>query len=686
MYVMHIALGGCIAQPPIRYGLTQDTGGHIAYVLGAAAAQARLPGMSRVDILTRLFHAPALGPDHAVPVQQIGPKLRILRLKGPSPGYLAKEALEAELPALSGAFLDLLSLLPRKPDILHCHFADAAELGLAARARFGIPVLYTPHSLAIDKMDCMAAADCQARLDRERRAIAGADAIIASSRDEAERQVAAYDPGSAGRVWRINPGITLPPSTGHARAAQVLQAGLDRPELPFLLAIARPVAKKNLTGLMRAYLSSPALQDAANLVILAGQDGAEPEQRAVRDELARIGAAPGTVAGTVAGKVLLPPSHDAGLVPQLYRLAAAQGGVFVNPALHEPFGLTLIEAARFGLPVVATRNGGPVDILATIGHGLAVDPQSPDAIAEACLRLVGDRGAWDRLSRNALDRHSRYDWTAWAERVWAIARRLMRKTAPLRPMPLPHSVLAFDIDGTLTGCTRSVRAFAQWAEDAPRRRQHVVIATGRSLPEARRVLADWSLPEPAVIIASVGSEIWRANRPGSLAPCADYAAWIGQDWQPDAIRDLLAGMPVAWQARHDQRRWKISLTGSGAEAAQIQTALAEAGLPARVIPSHGRFIDILPQRAGKAGALGFEARRLGLTLDDCVAAGDSGNDACMLAAAGRAIVVGNAWAELRLADRPGLYRAARAHAAGVIEGLAHFGLAEADPAQAVPAE
>lgn len=37
-------------------------------------------------------------------------------------------------------------------------------------------------------------------------------------------------------------------------------------------------------------------------------------------------------------------------------------GVFVNPALVEPFGLTLIEAAAYGLPMVATKNGGPVDI------------------------------------------------------------------------------------------------------------------------------------------------------------------------------------------------------------------------------------------------------------------------------------------------------------------------------------
>lgn len=678
MYVMHIALGGCIAQPPGSHGPTREADGHIAHVLGGAEAQARLPGVSRVDVLTRLFRDPALGPDHAVPLQQIGPRLRILRLRGPTEGWLTGEALVAELPGLTDAFLDLLSLLPRKPDILHCHRAEAAELGAAARARFHVPMIYTPHALPSDQPDGMAD-DCSARLRRERAAITSADAIVVPTRDQAERQVAAHDRMAEGRTWRINPGSTLPRPPGDAAALRMLEAGLDRPGLPFLLAIAHPLEGKNLTGLMAAYLSSPALMGAANLVILAGPCGTGAKARAIREELARMACA-------APGKVLLPEGQDASLMGQFHRRAAAQGGVFVDLAGDESSGAALVEAARFGLPVVAARRGGACDILDTIGHGITADPQPGSQIADACLRLIDDASEWHRLSRNALANHHLFDWNAWAERVHLIARRLTRRAAPLRPMSLPRTVLAFDLDGTLTGCPVSARVFAQWMAGACDRRQHAVIATGRSLPEARRILADWGLPEPAVMMTSVGSEIWRRDRRGSMTLCPDYAAWIGEDWQPEAIRDLLSGMPVAWQARPDQRRWKISLFGSAAEAWAVQDALFDRGLAARVVPSHGRFIDILPQRAGKVGALSFEARRLGLTLADCVAAGDSGNDACMLAAAGRAIVVGNAWPELRLADRPGLYRAAAAHAAGVAEGLAHFGLSDAPAASAVPAE
>jgi hypothetical protein len=53
-------------------------------------------------------------------------------------------------------------------------------------------------------------------------------------------------------------------------------------------------------------------------------------------------------------------------ISDIYLLAKETKGVFVNIALQEPFGLTLIEAAVHGAPIVATRHGGPVDIIGTL--------------------------------------------------------------------------------------------------------------------------------------------------------------------------------------------------------------------------------------------------------------------------------------------------------------------------------
>ena len=52
------------------------------------------------------------------------------------------------------------------------------------------------------------------------------------------------------------------------------------------------------------------------------------------------------------------------------------------------------------MPTVATKNGGPVDIMSTLHHGLLVDPGSSTAIAEACLKILTNSQLWDEMSRN----------------------------------------------------------------------------------------------------------------------------------------------------------------------------------------------------------------------------------------------------------------------------------------------
>ena len=137
----------------------------------------------------------------------------------------------------------------------------------------------------------------------------------------------------------------------------------------------------------------------------------------------------------------------------------------------------------------------------------------------------------------------------------------------------------------------------------------------------------------------------------------------------------MAAIGATPQAAVEQRAFKRSYLGDRDEAARILRALRTAGLSARVIASHGRLIDVLPRKAGKAAAMAHAARLKGLSLDDCVAAGDSGNDICMLKAAGAAVLPANARDELgRLPARDGLVRASKRHAAGVLEGLARLGL------------
>ena len=90
-------------------------------------------------------------------------------------------------------------------------------------------------------------------------------------------------------------------------------------------------------------------------------------------------------------------------VPDLYRLAESTQGVFINPALTEPFGLTLLEAGATGLPIVATNDGGPRDIIANCHNGLLIDPLDAEEIEHALLRTLTEPEQWAEWSANGIE-------------------------------------------------------------------------------------------------------------------------------------------------------------------------------------------------------------------------------------------------------------------------------------------
>ena len=264
MLITSIALGGCLKGPPVEFGVTEDTGGHITYVLGAAMALARRDDVEGVDIVTRLIDEPSLGPAYAAPVERVARKLQIHRLDTGDRRYLSKEAAAMDRSGFIAAIIRHIEGSAHRPDLIHAHFADAGEVALAVRERFGIPFIYTAHSLALEKASIAAGgADLSDRVDAENRVIGAADAIIASSRDEAERQLMLYPSACPSRIHCLAPGAALdierPANIGAAK--ELITPFLRDPDKPIILAIARPVLKKNLAGLVDLYAADAELLD-----------------------------------------------------------------------------------------------------------------------------------------------------------------------------------------------------------------------------------------------------------------------------------------------------------------------------------------------------------------------------------------------------------------------------------------
>lgn len=99
------------------------------------------------------------------------------------------------------------------------------------------------------------------------------------------------------------------------------------------------------------------------------------------------------------------------LLPSLYAGALA----FVLPSLHEGFGLTCIEAMRSGVPVAASDRGALPEVCA--GAALHFDPEDPDDLTRAVLRVVEDETERRRLRNAGLARSAELSWERSAQEV-----------------------------------------------------------------------------------------------------------------------------------------------------------------------------------------------------------------------------------------------------------------------------
>ncbi|MEE4210011.1 MAG: glycosyltransferase [Parvularcula sp.] len=445
MFILHIALQGCLRANDVEYGLTADTGGHIRYLLELVEA-AEKAGVQQQEIVTRGFDEADLGLVYAQRFERLSDHARIVRLQSDSSGYLSKEEMASQLPSLADALERHILSLEDMPDIIHAHYADAGWLAAEMKARLGIPFFFTGHSLGRVKKMAMRSnvpdASIERRIEIEELAIASADRIVVSSTDEAIRQYGLYDTPSRHKIQLNPPGYdvrTFADDSGAAcrpALATSIERFLTNPDKKPILALARPVRKKNLAGLVGAFGRCSQLREDCNLVIFAGTRRdirlETDENRAVLEELLYL-----IDLYDLWGQVALPKDHRPSDVPGIYRYAAERGGVFCNPALNEPFGLTLIEAAAAGLPVVATHHGGPRDILANCKHGLLTDPFDEDAIAETLRTVILSPKARSRFAANgkaevgyySWDRHVQ-DYLVEVQKVAYAGRHLRRSSMP----------------------------------------------------------------------------------------------------------------------------------------------------------------------------------------------------------------------------------------------------------------
>jgi sucrose synthase len=241
----------------------------------------------------------------------------------------------------------------------------------------------------------------------------GADAEVYFPYSEKKRRLAALH-GDIEALLFGDPGDGV---TGH----------LEDTGKPIIFAMSRLDHIKNISGLVQWYGQNQALQKLANLFIIAGF--VDISQSGDREEQNQIERVHGLIAEyALQGRIRWASKQsDKNFNGELYRFIADKRGIFVQPALFEAFGLTVIEAMASGLPTFATQYGGPLEIIENGISGFHIDPnhseQAAAAMAEFFTRCQREPDHWQRISKASIKRvASHYTWKRYASRLLTLSK------------------------------------------------------------------------------------------------------------------------------------------------------------------------------------------------------------------------------------------------------------------------
>lgn len=283
----------------------------------------------------------------------------------------------------------------RRFDLVHAHFifpdgAVAARLG----RRYGLPVITTEHAFWLPWLREHPAVARQVR-----RALPHIHTVTVES-ERVHEQVAAMIE-SAARIALL-PGVLddrvfVAPKRDEAwDGDQVLFVGLIR-------------HVKGLDVLIRALAALAAKRPRVRLLVIGAGvlRGYRRDEREAQALVARLG---------LGERVRFAGEASPGEVAAAMRASA----VVAVPSRRETFCTVAAEALASGTPVVATRCGGPEDIV-TPDDGMLVDVEDPEALAGALEQVLAAREHFDRagLHQRAVARYGMAAASTRLQRLYA---------------------------------------------------------------------------------------------------------------------------------------------------------------------------------------------------------------------------------------------------------------------------
>ncbi|MDY6937553.1 MAG: sucrose synthase [Cyanobacteriota bacterium] len=213
----------------------------------------------------------------------------------------------------------------------------------------------------------------------------------------------------------------------HLEDAEQAYGKLEDPTKRPLFSMARLDRIKNLTGLMECFGRSQELQQHCNLILIAGklrtEDSSDPEEVSEIQKLYQL-IEQYDLYGKIRWLGVRLPKGDSG---EIYRVIADRQGIFVQPALFEAFGLTILEAMISGLPTFGTQFGGPLEIIQDRVNGFYINPtnleETATKLVEFATECEKNPDYWHNISQAGIERvYTTYTWKIHTSRLLSMAK------------------------------------------------------------------------------------------------------------------------------------------------------------------------------------------------------------------------------------------------------------------------
>jgi len=291
-------------------------------------------------------------------------------------------------------------MMRERPKAVQLATVYEGNLGLWLRKWLRLPYVVYAHGNEI--LDA-----AQASWDGHREAIRSADCVFANSRFTVDllKQAGVTED----RIEIVHPGCDVerfrPISTTQDFRESVLG---PHASARVILTVGRLVSRKGhdlmILALPMVLKEHP---DTCYLIV-----GSGPAKSAIEELSSQIG---------IRDRVIFLENVEDANLPRIYNLC----DLFVMPSRAdlngcdvEGFGIVFLEANACGKPVIAGRSGGIADAVLEGRTGLLVSPDSPEALAEAVCRVLGNKEYAKRLGQQGRQRAVReFGWGAIADRV-----------------------------------------------------------------------------------------------------------------------------------------------------------------------------------------------------------------------------------------------------------------------------